>query len=309
MSIPVPYRKLIPAVLVCCGLLFSCSGKDAKRKTFVAESGQAALRISVSALQVNAGDTLRVDYSYTVPEGFSVLPYRLERNHFPGFEIQGRIPTAYSAEEGLLTSAQGLTLRATNAGESEWVLPPLEYEAGGEKKYLTPEKIMVSVSKTSTEADKPKIIEEIKRARLNWATLVPFLVIGVAGFFLILFFNFPRIEKPITDPLVLIGQRLKRLEDAETVSDEHYTELMNIIRFYVEKCLNIPVRGSTTAELLENLRKVREFPAKNIQKVKELADIFELVSFAGLTPDRQNFRDALEKIRAVLNPETAGKNV
>ncbi|MFQ5738413.1 MAG: hypothetical protein ACE5JX_05330 [Acidobacteriota bacterium] len=262
--------------------------------------------------RITVGDLIQ--YTVTVvsdPDIQVKLPGPVEK--LGDFEVRNYQLAEPEKKEGKVISKVGYTLSIFSTGAFK--IPPLtiDFHSNDEPSFrsLTTEEVPILV-KSVKPAD-AKDIRDIKppvEVLAGWWSLWPWfaLAAGLVGLGAMLWFWKRRPGKPprpsaapqpnLLPPEEEALRALRRLRESGWLEEGriklYYVEISQIIRRYIERRHRIPAMESTTAEVLEDLKKS---PVRSawVQLVTSFLNRSDLVKFAKYLPPEEESQEAMEQ--------------
>jgi len=262
---------------------------------------QAQVSVSTDTNAILIGEQVKLDLKYQFPENQIGLFPSFKDTITSKLEIvqQSPIDTLINSENGLKTLSQQLTITSFDTGH--WVIPPLPFGLmqKGDTAYdiLKSEPLLLNVF--TVEVDTTKDIKPITLPMGEPYTLgeiIPYvaivLAVGILVFAIFYFYQRKKKNKPLfvkkPKPLLppheeainrLQELRLKKLWQNDRLK-EYYSELTDIIRYYIERRFEFQAMEMVSSEIIDRLEgeaQVNDQAKAKLQATLELAD---LVKFA-----------------------------
>ena len=213
----------------------------------------------------------------------------------------------------------------TSFDEGEYIIPKIKVKIGDKLFSTDSKKIKVNMVEVDTTKQglyeiKPPFddfstLEIIKLGLVNnylklLSIILLILVIILFRKKIVKFFNPILNIKPTLSPLELADKRIIKLEKFETKSDSDikhfYSELIFLLRCFLDKEIYSRALESTTNELiigLNNLRELKLFaiPKKSINRIQEILNRADLVKFAKFLPQRHISQNDLKAIKEEIS--------
>lgn len=112
-------------------------------------------------------------------------------------------------------------------------------------------------------------------------------------------------SEPVTPPYIQATERLQKLEQEELWQQgklkEYYTELTEVLRWYIEAQYYIPALEQTTEEIIKSVTYKGVFDADSIQMLKDLLPLADMVKFAKGTTDANENTAYLNKSKEFID--------
>ena len=213
----------------------------------------------------------------------------------------------------------------TSFDEGEYIIPKIKVQIGDKLFSTDSKKIKVNMVEVDTTKQglyeiKPPFddfstLEIIKLGLVNnylklLSVILLILVIILFRKKIVKFFNPILNIKPTLSPLELADKRIVKLEKFETKSNSDikyfYSELIFLLRCFLDKEIYSRALESTTNELiigLNNLRELKLFaiPKKSINRIQEILNRADLVKFAKFLPQRHISQNDLKAIKEEIS--------
>ncbi|MBT3648700.1 MAG: hypothetical protein HN542_10710 [Flavobacteriales bacterium] len=213
---------------------------------------------------------------------------------------QGKIDTAFTgADLSQKALTQSLTITSFDSGY--FVIRPIEVNVNGNTIESNP--LLLSVQ--TYEIDTAKGIADIKPIAEspfpwkewfgeNWQWFAGGVLFLAILTWLMLYLSkekpqlVPRRIEPTIPAHEHANQRLVELHSAELWQKgeikKYYSELTDILREYVELQFHIPALEQTSDEIIQSMRRYPDFSAEQIDQLKRLLFLADLVKFAKENP-------------------------
>jgi len=224
-------------------------------------------------------------------------PDWFEVDTFPHFEIlQKSKIDSQQTSEGLLLQ-QTITLTSWDSGH--WAIPSFTLMSSKTKP------VPISVSFSPMDPNQPyhdikDILEVQKPIASNWY----WYLIGIAVLIALFLLFFPPKEKKevVAKPIVAedpYKAALKRLEKINSVGEPKYfyTELVDILRNYLEKRKNIQSFSKTTDDLSVQMRQLK-LPHEQYMQLVQTLQLSDMVKFAKYQPQSKENEEAIDIIKS-----------
>lgn len=187
-----------------------------------------------------------------------------------------------------------------------WIIPPIKvkYQKKGENTWQSVETQSIPVLVQTVSVDTTQEIKPIKaplETAFEWKEAIPYAIVAFAILVIIatIFFFIRRKKKqakpaaPPAPPRLLrdiVQEKLANLAEKQIWQSGnyklYYTELTDILRFYVEKRYYISTFEATSDDILMKLEsKIEKHHLYSLQGILQTAD---LVKFAKLVPENEN---------------------
>ena len=213
----------------------------------------------------------------------------------------------------------------TSFDEGEYIIPKIKVKIGDKLFSTDSKKIKVNMVEVDTTKQglyeiKPPFddfstLEIIKLGLVNnylklLSIILLILVIILFRKKIVKFFNPILNIKPTLSPLELADKRIIKLEKFETKSDSDikhfYSELIFLLRCFLDKEIYSRALESTTNELISGLNNLRELklfaiPKKSINRIQEILNRADLVKFAKFLPQRHISQNDLKAIKEEIS--------
>ena len=213
----------------------------------------------------------------------------------------------------------------TSFDEGEYIIPKIKVQIGDKLFSTDSKKIKVNMVEVDTTKQglyeiKPPFddfstLEIIKLGLVNnylklLSIILLILVIILFRKKIVKFFNPILNIKPTLSPLELADKRIIKLEKFETKSNSDikhfYSELIFLLRCFLDKEIYSRALESTTNELISGLNNLRELklfaiPKKSINRIQEILNRADLVKFAKFLPQRHISQNDLKAIKEEIS--------
>lgn len=261
-------------------------------------AADANVSAEVRALRsrIRIGDEVRLLLSVEYPRKYSVTPPSEKINVSP-FEVKGVNPEVFRKGQNRVRETFRLTLTVFQTGDLK--VPPIvvQYtdEAGNAGQVAT-EPLSVKVESVGKKLTDKEDIRPIKKpVSLGllefWSTLFRFAAAALFIFLIVKISlriwrdrNNAESRKP---PHQRVKIEIGRLKDCGYLEEKNYkafySELSDILRRYLERRFQVEALESTSAELLEALKKI-SFENEVLNAVREVLTEADLVKFAKSVP-------------------------
>ncbi len=275
------------------------------------------IRVTLTASQaeLTVGDPVELNLKVKHPAGYQVIIPQLEGNWGP-FEVQGQSPaTTVANDDGTETTYQTITVTVFNLGTFETPRLPLMISDGNAAvvEELTPA-VALTVIPTLAEDDstlkdiRPQIGMQVP-SPLPWLAGGLLLVVVLAGGGWLLYRRWRdgSFFAPIVDnrpPYQVAFDELDRIQAMRLPEKgrfkEHYTQVTDCLRTYIEGQFQVHVFDRTTTELKAGLRGSSLAP----DHARRFVDLFmegDLVKFAKLTPEVEAAYQFTDQARTLVD--------
>jgi len=319
------FRKLLVHIII---LLFFVP--FFARVTF--GQGDIEIKSEVDRAKITIGDRIR--YSVIVTRSTDVklqmpsLAANLGMFELTDYEVHEPIE-----EAGKVIDKTDYIISTFETGEFE--IPPLTIQYSTEKdttlKILRTEPIKIVVA--SLNPDQQGDIRDIKaplEISRNWAKIIRFIVAGVLGVAVIVLVILiirrhrqgksiiPKKIKPPRPPYEIALENLNKLLESDLLETgqlkQFYSEISEIIRYYIEGRFFIIALEMTTFQLLQNMYDA-EIEDEYCETIKEFLELCDLVKFAKHIPgDKEHNKvislayDFINRTKLVILEEEEAEN-
>lgn len=239
-------------------------------------------------ISVEADSTAEVIF----PEGQTFMP----------LEVVEQLPTDSVIDQGKLNLIKKYALTQFDSGH--YTLPKQQLMING-KPYFT-DSLAIQVNGVVVDTTKQKMYDiksltMVDKPMGNWWiwVLTGLVVVGLIAFVI---YWFVIRKKPLTEeekiallpPYDRALAELKKLDDSKYLIQseykEYYTELTNIVRYYLEEDAHISAMESTTDELITKIELLRDsgnlkLDNDTIEQFKKVLNTADLVKFAKSRPE------------------------
>jgi len=263
----------------------------------------ASSRLDTNVIQI--GDQINLTLSLTVPEKTKVFwPFVESDTLVTNIEIliKANVDTV-KVENGIVTLQQKLLLTSFDSGYYSVPQFPFKYKLAGDTSTYFAETLPTLLQVTSPEIDTEEDIKPIKppiHAPVTFAEIAPWaggglLLIALVFLTIYILKKRKRAEplfrikpKPAPPPHVealnkLEKLKLKKLWQSGKIK-AYYTELTDIIRYYIERRYQITALEETTDEIIDNLNMVGDANPEAVTKLRTMLILADLVKFAKEQP-------------------------
>jgi hypothetical protein len=287
---------------------------------------------SHSALSQKLNATIESDSVLIGKELFYKIDVNLEKKQaiifpdsasFVPFELlsETKVDTIQSNNGFIFSKSYAIT----SFDEGEYIIPKIKVKIGDKLFSTDSKKIKVNMVEVDTTKQglyeiKPPFddfstLEIIKLGLVNnylklLSIILLILVIILFRKKIVKFFNPILNIKPTLSPLELADKRIIKLEKFETKSDSDikhfYSELIFLLRCFLDKEIYSRALESTTNELISGLNNLRELklfaiPKKSINRIQEILNRADLVKFAKFLPQRHISQNDLKAIKEEIS--------
>lgn len=287
---------------------------------------------SHSALSQKLNATIESDSILIGKELFYKIDVNLEKKQaiifpdsasFVPFELlsETKVDTIQSNNGFIFSKSYAIT----SFDEGEYIIPKIKVKIGDKLFSTDSKKIKVNMVEVDTTKQglyeiKPPFddfstLEIIKLGLVNnylklLSIILLILVIILFRKKIVKFFNPILNIKPTLSPLELADKRIIKLEKFETKSDSDikhfYSELIFLLRCFLDKEIYSRALESTTNELISGLNNLRELklfaiPKKSINRIQEILNRADLVKFAKFLPQRHISQNDLKAIKEEIS--------
>jgi hypothetical protein len=287
---------------------------------------------SHSALSQKLNATIESDSVLIGKELFYKIDVNLEKKQaiifpdsasFVPFELlsETKVDTIQSNNGFIFSKSYAIT----SFDEGEYIIPKIKVKIGDKLFSTDSKKIKVNMVEVDTTKQglyeiKPPFddfstLEIIKLGLVNnylklLSIILLILVIILFRKKIVKFFNPILNIKPTLSPLELADKRIIKLEKFETKSNSDikhfYSELIFLLRCFLDKEIYSRALESTTNELISGLNNLRELklfaiPKKSINRIQEILNRADLVKFAKFLPQRHISQNDLKAIKEEIS--------
>jgi hypothetical protein len=287
---------------------------------------------SHSALSQKLNATIESDSILIGKELFYKIDVNLEKKQaiifpdsasFVPFELlsETKVDTIQSNNGFIFSKSYAIT----SFDEGEYIIPKIKVKIGDKLFSTDSKKIKVNMVEVDTTKQglyeiKPPFddfstLEIIKLGLVNnylklLSIILLILVIILFRKKIVKFFNPILNIKPTLSPLELADKRIIKLEKFETKSNSDikhfYSELIFLLRCFLDKEIYSRALESTTNELISGLNNLRELklfaiPKKSINRIQEILNRADLVKFAKFLPQRHISQNDLKAIKEEIS--------
>ena len=261
--------------------------------------GAVRVKTTASPLKATMGDEITLLLRVETPEGFAVSPPSAKSRVEP-FELKSIVALPVIKKDAQAIQVFKLTLAAFDLGEL--TIPPIVLNfktTSGRMDSVVSDPVKIKIIPTANHPKDKDDIRPIKdpvsfgRAMIK-SVILGVIVLLVSGLLVVKIILRRRHRSPL-DPESLkpaherVLLELKRLNDKNFLSagktKEHYSELSDILRRYIERRFSVEALEFTTSEILKAL-KIKDLDKSVAEKMKEVLDQADLVKFAKFSPTR-----------------------
>lgn len=275
----------------------------------VLAQAETGVRVKANVLPMKAtmGDEITLLLRVETPEGFVVFAPSAKSRVEP-FELKGITALPPIQKETQSVQAFKLTLTAFDLGEL--TIPPLVLnfkDTSSRVGSIASDPVKIKIVSAANHPKEKDDIRPIKGPISFDLSVIKSIILGVIALLLSALLAVkiilrrhgrlpldPESLKPAHERVLL---ELKRLNEKNFLSagktKEHYSELSDILRRYLERRFSVEALEYTTSEILKAL-KAKDLDTDVGKKMKEVLDQADLVKFAKFSPPRL-VADALEK--------------
>lgn len=289
-------------------LLFTC---------LATTQGLAQASLSADSNHVETGNALILHLQYPAHLGkpTDTLKFNAWANQLPAENIVEQ--SDWVAREN---GVYGKDLTVLFFDEDSLQLPPLPIALRNGDTLLTNAlDLVVKATPAPDDLNDMAPIKDIHPEPSDWTDYLPW-ILGVAAVMAVLYLFYVLINRRrearmrsrtlALPPHELALKKLEVLQQKNRISrgqvKEHYAELTDIIREYLEKRFAVPAQESTTYETVLRLKKAA-FPQQWLQPLQELLEQADLAKFARVVPD-DSFREYSFQLARNLVLETKPTN-
>ena len=273
--------------------------------------------ISTEKDSILIGDQINLKIQVSTNTETKIAWPRLEEFLIPKIEIISRsgIDSIWNENNKLLLQ-QNLVITSFDTGYYE--IPGLEftYQIPGEEAFLKSLSNSLSLSVFTLAVDTTKAIMPIKgpiKSPITWQEIAPWLLLGLAivGMIVFLIYYFKRKSKqepvfklkskPKIPPHIIALNGLEKLKSKKLWQEgkfkQYYTELIDIIRVYLDDQFGIDAMEMTSEEINQMVAHEDKID-KNIKvKLAEALSVSDLVKFAKEKPIAEINNTNLENLK------------
>ena len=287
--------RLASFMIVICLLLFA---------TIAQAQTDISVLLSTEAPSFNVGDRVALDLTVQHPAKFRVVPPDIVGT-WGDLEVLDVVPLSVEANDvGSETTRLRLMVTAWEPGA--YVTPPLLFDVGndvGELVQVSAESINLTVVPLLSEQD--LALRDLK-PQAEIADLSPLLrrlvIAGVVALLIAVlayaaYVRTRQVEEAIAaappvelrKPNVIAIQEIDAVESKNLpeagLFNEHYTQITDALRRYLERTFNISAMEATTFEIRRDLRSESKIDAAQRQQLISMLQSADLVKFARAKPD------------------------
>ena len=290
-----------------------------------AQTPEIAAKVDTSKILI--GEQIRLDLRVSYPKSLE-LSWPVVGERMGNFEIAERLPLERRVTEDGIEELQQLLITSFDTG---WfVIEPLPFVykniSSEEVDTIHTDPILIYVATVAVDTTAEiRPIKDILQVESSWRDHLPYILAAVLAVIIIVVLIFlwkRRTKKPVT-PLAIkrpgIPIHLRALEQLEALEQkklwqsgrvkEYYSELTDIVRFYIEKRFRVPALEQTTDEIVSSLKATnRNISIDQLFHILSLAD---LVKFAKFQPTASNNETVLAQAKEFIlqNSETIREEV
>ncbi len=277
------------------------------------------VKAGIDTSKIIIGDAIRLSISATYdPTKFQVqLPAIPDTfNHFETSEKE-KLDTSEGRD--LTTFSKNIII--SNYDSGVWIIPSFAFEVkplqGDEPFTSFSDSLVVSVNTVIVDTAKPfKPIFGIREAKMPLQQIIMYAVGGLALLallvFLIYYFIKKRREKNKNnkkEPEIILLPHEKALRAFDILEQkklwqqgfekEYYTELTDIIRWYLEEQFSIDCFEKTSSEIISQVKKVKALSTSR-QQLRQLFETADMVKFAKSKPTAEQHIESADFARYVI---------
>ncbi|MFN0202525.1 MAG: BatD family protein [Bacteroidia bacterium] len=248
--------------------------------------------------QILIGEQFQLTISVQHSAKQQIVPFVLP-DTLQGFELIRKTPAITGEEKGLKSFQQNFTLTHFDSGIYQLPALPIFYQEAEDttKQVVYTQPITIRVNTVAVDTSKAfRPIYPIQTTEFEWQEAIPyFIVLGVLLLIALVIYLFwlrkkrkkvvlpPPPPRPLVEIVAEKFQAIEKEKKWETLSPKlYYTELTEVLRFYLAKRYNIQTLEATTDELLAQMKdKVEKEKYFTLEGILRTAD---LAKFAKLAP-------------------------
>lgn len=270
-------------------------------------------RARVIPAQTTVGSELKLIVQAEFPKGLSLEPFTKDKINVSPFELRSIDKPIVTQKDDKILQTVILRLAIYELGDFEVpAIPVTIWNIQGKsitsKTSAWPIKI-VSVGKKKEDTGDIRPIKGPMGFDLSyWRNVVLGLaVVALSG--LLIFLVIRRRRKQSQDlesklpPEKRAELELHRLEEKRYITDnlpkEHYTEISNILRRYLERRYQVDVMELTTPETVASIRE-KIYSPELVAEIREILQTSDLVKFALYVPDRVIAGDVEKRLKQLI---------
>lgn len=251
------------------------------------------------------GDQVGLHLSAIAPAGTLILWPRIPDTIYNNIQVidRSKTDTSFSEDKKMMTIHQRLLLTSFDSGF--YTLPPIafRYRVPPDTTTRMEETDMLLLNVNTVAVDTTKTIKPIKgpmKAPLTFRDFLPWILgllgLGIIVAGVIYYLRRRRKHAPIFNliqkaPLKPYEIALNNLEDLRGKKiwqagryKEYHSELTDILRKYIEEFFAVQALESTTDEIMEGLRDTDRVTPENLQRLRGILTLADLVKFAKERP-------------------------
>ncbi|MGL4364724.1 MAG: BatD family protein [Bacteroidales bacterium] len=215
-----------------------------------------------------------------------------------GFEVIRKTAAITGEQKGLKSFQQNFTLTHFDSGVYQLPALPIFYQEGEDttKKVVYTQPITIYVNTVAVDTSKAfRPISPIQTTEYQWQEAIPYLIalaviLLIAGILYFIWWQkkrkkviaLPPPPRPLTDIVMEKFEGIEKEKRWEMLSPKlYYTELTDVLRFYLAKRYNIQTLEATTDELLAQMKdkvdKEKYFVLEGVLRTADLAKFAKLV--------------------------------
>jgi hypothetical protein len=288
-------------------VLPGCGDKDeeevSQTRSYVSEKNDVKFTVTVSAEKISVADILKIDFAVESPEDFKlILPSsETDLGEFEIINVSQEKRNIISEKRIKLTG--GMELAPFLSGKKK--IPGFELKVEGKDKFtLKVQDIDIEVL-SAFAGDIPAELKGIAPPRVYPESYLTVLIISVIVIILIISYLLWRfkLRKEVTETIVktpyeIAFEQLALLRDKGLVDKgmikEFYSEVSNILRFYIEGRFALRAPELTTEEFMEQLRNSDKLTVEYKNLLQEFLQHCDMVKFAALAPSATDIVNTIE---------------
>jgi len=258
--------------------------------------------VALDSNMIVIGDHIGLKFKAVVPKDVSVEFPVLKDTLVKGLEI---LNVENLETKNLKDNLKEMILeyKVTSFDTGVYVIPsyPIKIKQTGHDNIIRTEKLHLGVTTFNVDIKKPYAdIVPPRKTPVNMAEILPYLLWGIVGVFLILLFLyflrkwrrkesvFKIIEKPKEPAHVVAFRELDKIKSEKLWErgnvKEFYTQLTDILRIYIEDQFGILAMEQTSIETIEDIRKESFFSNSLVQSLEIILTNADFVKFAKANP-------------------------
>ena len=282
---------------------------------------------TVDTSKILIGEQIRLDLKASYPKSFE-LSWPVFGERTGNFDIAEKLPLERKVDEERIEEFQQLLITSFDTG---WfVIEPFPFIyrniSSEQIDTIQTDPILIYVATVAVDTTAEiRPIKDILPVEDSWRNYLPYILAAVLVIMiiLILIFLWKRRKKKvlptedIQQPEIPIHlQVLKQLETLEQKKlwqkgqvKEYYSELTDIVRFYIEKRFRVPALEQTTEEIVSSLKVTKRIIS--LDQLYHILSLADLVKFAKFQPTSLNNEAVLAEAKEfiLLNSETIKQEV